>query len=507
MSEAPLLEMKGIHKRFPGVSALTDVSIALNAGEVLGLVGANGAGKSTLMKILGGAIPKDVGDIYIKGQLCHFPTPQSALAAGVAIIYQELSLLPDLSVAENIFLGRHPRLTPGIVNWKRLYAAAQEILDRLGVHIDPAAPVRELSLGHQQIVELAKALSLNAEIIVMDEPSASLSESEFRVLVRVIRDLRKAGRGIIYISHRLEEIFELADRVTILRDGRVVGTHPVSALDYDSLATMIVGREVKRNIARTATELEGPVVLEIKNLRGSRMKGINLRLHEGEILGLYGLVGSGRTETLRALFAADRAEWDSYTVFGQPARFRSPSDAIAAGLALVPEDRKTHGLVLIRPIWENTAMVYINQRLRRRPVRYGPLLSRVAEVTANLQVKASSLETVVGTLSGGNQQKVVLSKWLMDKPKIILLDEPTRGIDIGSKHEFYQQIRELRRSGISVIVASSEIDEVLQVADRVLVLYHGRVVGEYPPVEECKDEILHCALTGRGESNHEATGA
>jgi len=490
------LEMVGISKRFPGVAALDRVDFRCRRGEVHALMGANGAGKSTLMKILAGAVLPDEGEIRINGQRVQFSTPEDAIRHGVAIIYQELSLSLQLSVAENVFLGRYPRTRLGLVDWPGMYKAARELLDSLGVPMDVRRPAAELSLGQRQILELAKALSLNAQILVMDEPSAALTEAEFATLVRVVHDLRRQGRTIIYISHRLEEVFQLADRVTVLRDGRKVAERDVAELDRASLAELMVGRPIVAGTPAAPARRDAQPLLRVQGLRNGRLKQLDLEVAAGEVVGLFGLVGSGRSEALRGIFAADQAAYEAMWLEGNPVRFRSPYDAIRAGIALVPEDRKLEGVVLARPVWENLAVASYRYLTRRGVVHYPLVWEKVSSIMERLQIKAASRDVLTGTLSGGNQQKVAIGKWLVRLPKVVLLDEPTRGIDIGAKEHVYHAIHELAAEGVAVVVASSEIDELLRLCDRILVLYQGRLAGAYPRNETLRETILQCALTG-----------
>ncbi|HZP80132.1 MAG TPA: sugar ABC transporter ATP-binding protein [Chthonomonadaceae bacterium] len=493
----PALEMRHISKQYPGVRALDDVSLTVRKGEVHALLGENGAGKSTLMKILAGAQPRDSGDILINGQPVTIDSPQKAMELGISIIYQEFNLVPYLSAGENIFLGREPRAAlPGFVDFKTLYREAQQVIDRLGVRLDARTPVNRLSVAQQQMVEIAKATSRQAQIIVMDEPSATLTEHELRSLFALIRQLKAEGVSIVYISHRLEEVFEVCDRATILRDGRWIATEDVQDLNRETIIRLMVGRELKEAIPKVSVE-PGPPALAVKHLnRAGVLHDISFTVRKGEILGIAGLVGAGRTETARALFGADPIDSGTIELFGEPVKIRSPQDAIRHGIGLVTEDRKQQGLVLGMAVRENNTLAHLDALstlgfIRRREER------QVAEkYRADLGIKTPTIEQTVQNLSGGNQQKLVLAKWLFTGSKVLIFDEPTRGIDVGAKSEIYKLMNELAAQGVAIIMISSELPEVLGMSDRILVMHEGRIAGELSRAEATQEKIMHLATGG-----------
>lgn len=490
----PILAMHHIAKAFAGVHALADVSFACQPGTVHALLGENGAGKSTLMKILAGAYQADAGEIHFKGQRYSHLSTRQALDLGIRIVYQELNLLPQMSVAENIFLGHEPRNRYGVIDQRRLLRETAALLTRLGITLDPHQMVGELPVASQQIVEIAKALSQQADLIVMDEPSAILAGHELEKLFAIIRTLKADGVTIIYISHRLHEVFEIADAVTVLKDGQLVGTAPIDAVSRRDLITMMVGRTLEEVFPPRATP-KGAAVLHAQGLANQRLRDISFTLHAGEIVGIAGMVGSGRTEVARALFGADPLEQGTITVQGQVCHIHSPRQAISAGLALAPEDRKGQGLLINQSIRTNLTLPIL-QRLTRRGT-----IQRTAE-TAVITAARDALSIVMATpnqevqaLSGGNQQKVVLAKWLETKPAVMLLDEPTRGIDVGAKFEIYQLIRQLADRGVAILMISSELPEILGMSDRILVMNHGRIAGELSRDEATEERIVALATT------------
>lgn len=491
------LEMRGITKSYPGVRALEDVHIEVRAGEVHALVGENGAGKSTLMKILAGAQPKDAGEILLDGAPATMDSPLRAMEMGVSIIYQEFNLVPYLNAAENIFLGREPRgRLPGFVDFRTMYREAQAIIDRLGVRMDVRTPVHRLSIAQQQMVEIAKATSRKCRIIVMDEPSATLTEHELERLFALIRQLRDEGVAIVYISHRLEEVFAVCDRVTVLRDGRWIATHDVRDLSREDIIRLMVGRELKQMIPKEPVE-RGEPALEVTDLRrGDVLRGVSLTVHQGEILGIAGLVGAGRTELVRAIFGADRIDGGSIRLFGKPVRVRSPQDAIRLGIGLVTEDRKAQGLVLGMVVRENITLANLGAISVMSFVRAGREREIAHKYVTDLTVRTPSIEQTVSNLSGGNQQKVVLAKWLFTNSRVLIFDEPTRGIDVGAKTEIYQLMNALAARGAAIIMVSSELPEVLGMADRILVMHDGRVAGELSRAEATQEGIMHLATGG-----------
>jgi len=473
----PLLEMLSIAKSFPGVQALDQFNLTVHAGEVHALVGENGAGKSTLIKILGGVYTPDGGVIRIDGRPTEFPSPRAALQSGIGIIYQEFNLAPALTAWENLFLGRE-QATWGWLQRRRERDLAGEYFSRLGVDIPLDVPCQELSIAQQQVVEIAKALVRNARLLVMDEPTTALTPTEVQRLMDLVHDLRRQGMGVIYISHRLEEIHHLADRATVLRDGRCVGTLGRGQLERQRLIELMVGRKIENEFPKE-TVPRGAPRLQVAHLqRGRAVQDVSLVVHAGEVLGITGLVGSGRTEVARLIFAADACESGSIAVDGHPVTLRNPREAIRAGICLLTEDRKHQGLMLERSIQENFGLPNLRQF-----ARWGILQPR-AERRAldgflqSLKIKAPHAETPVANLSGGNQQKVVLAKWLQANAAVIIFDEPTRGIDVGGKYDLYLLINQLARDGKAIIMISSELPEVLGMSDRVLVMHQGRVTGE-----------------------------
>ena len=489
-----VLEMQGIVKRYPGVLAVNGGRLELRPNEVHCLVGENGAGKSTMMKILAGAISMDEGSIAISGEPVAIQSPHHAQQLGVSMIYQEFNLCAHMSVAENVFLGRESRIpcTP-LVDWRRLYRETQAIFDRMGVQIDVRKPVSACSVAQQQMVEIAKALSVNARIIVMDEPSATLTDHELEALFALIRELRAEGIGIIYISHRLDEIFALGDRVTVMRDGEYVTTQPVSEVTREDLIRHMVGRELtseypKEEFAR------GPERLRVEGLtRKGAFQDVRFTLHEGEIVGLTGLVGAGRTEVARAIFGADRIDGGQILLEGAPVLVRSPQDAIRQGIGLLTEDRKSQGLILPMSVRENTTLANLQEIVR------GIFVSRSRERTVTdgyireLQIRTPSTEQTAQNLSGGNQQKVVLAKWLFTQSRVLIFDEPTRGVDVGAKVEIYRLMNDLVRKGVAVLMISSELPEVLSMCDRILVMHEGRIAGELSRAEATQEGVMRLA--------------
>ncbi len=490
--------MRHITKTFPGVQALQDVDLEVRAGEVHALVGENGAGKSTLMKILAGAQPRDTGDILLNGQPVHVDSPTQAMALGISIIYQEFNLVPYLNAAENIFLGREPRAAvPGFVDFGTMYRESQAIIDRLGVKLDARTPVNRLSVAQQQMVEIAKATSRRSSIIIMDEPSATLTDHELRSLFELIRQLKADGVAVVYISHRLEEIFEICDRVTVMRDGKRIDTCDVSAVNRDDLIRMMVGRELTQMIPKQVAPIGEPV-LELDGFgRKGALTDITLQVRQGEILGIAGLVGAGRTELARAIFGADPVDAGSMKIDGAVVRVKSPQDAIALGIGLVTEDRKGQGLILGMAVRENITLANLRELARLNFINGRAEREVARKYVEDLTIRTPSVEQTVRNLSGGNQQKVVLAKWLFTKSKLLIFDEPTRGIDVGAKTEIYQLMNELTARGAAVIMISSELPEVLGMSDRILVMHEGRIAGELTRAEATQEGIMHLATGGQ----------
>ena len=488
-----LVQMKNIAKSFSDTKVLKGVHLELDHGEILALLGENGAGKSTLMKILSGIYSKEEGEIYLDGELCHFQNPKEAQNKGIAIIHQEMNLCNDLTVSENIFLGREISGTLQLSR-KKMDEEAQRILDSLGVSLKATDLAGDLKVSEQQMVEIAKALSEEAKVLIMDEPTSALSRKEIEDLFRVIRRLRDEGRGIIYISHRLDELRAIVDRVTILRDGENVISAKLSDLSIDDIIRHMVGREIQDKFPHLSCE-KGAEILRVEKLEaGPKVRNISFSLYEGEILGIAGLMGAGRTEMTRALFGVDEKSAGKVYLYGKEISIRSPKDSIEHGMALIPEDRRKDGLCTELSIRENIALPNLDSLI-------GPFsaLSKEKEkqlsgqAMQSLNVKAESEEMIAKNLSGGNQQKVVLGKWLVRNPKVILFDEPTRGIDIGAKVEIYQIMNALKKKGVGVLFISSEMEEVLGMSDRILVFCDGRITGELSREEANQENILKFA--------------
>jgi ABC-type sugar transport system ATPase subunit len=502
MGVEPRVRMSGISKSFGGVQALREVGFEVFPGEVHALCGENGAGKSTLMKVLAGAITDYEGTVTINGRHVSFSGPRDAEDAGVRIIYQELNLVPDLSVSANIFLGRERTRGAGWLDDRGMERVARGLFERLGAPIAPRARLGDLRIGDQQLVEIAKALAFSAEVVVMDEPTSALSDAEVARLFRVIADLRAGGTAVVYISHKMNEVFTLADRVTVLRDGRFVATAPRAEIEPAQVVRWMVGREIAALNYTPHPIGERPVVvvtdLSLPSAPGSgrpSLSGVNFTVHAGEVLGVAGLLGAGRTELLEALFGASPAAPSGRVVLdGRPVRFHSPGEAIAAGVALVTEDRKTLGLFAEMTVAENVTIAALGRfALPGGLVHPGRESAGVAEQSERLRIKAAGPRAAVTSLSGGNQQKCILARWLLTEPKVLLLDEPTRGIDVGAKSEIYALIRRLAADGMAVVMTSSELPELLAVADRVLVLCEGRVTATLPRAEATEESIMHAA--------------
>ena len=493
----PALKVDNIVKTFPGVRALDGVSFEVMPGECHALLGENGAGKSTLMKVLAGMHTPNEGHIFIDGQEVTLRSPLEAKAKGVVLIHQELSLAEEMSAAENIFLGELPRKSFGRVDWRRLHERAGAILEKLNCDFGPRTRVSSLSIAKKQMVEIARALTVDAKAVIFDEPTASLTDAEKVVLFDVIRDLKSQGVAIVYISHRMEEIFTISDRISVLRDGGYRGSLVTSETNEDEVTQLMIGRslDLSRNVQHSEI---GDVVLEVRDLScGSLFEDVSFQVRSGEVLGFYGLVGAGRTEIAETLFGLRDPTSGQILLDGQEVRIGSPVEAIAAGISLVPESRKEQGLVLGMNCRDNMTLPQVDD------LTAGPFVSGGAEIAIydqyrdRLQIKAPSWRQIVGNLSGGNQQKIVIGKWLAMKPRVLIVDEPTRGIDVGSKSEIHNLIRELARSGYAVIVISSEMPEVLHVSDRIVAMYHGQVMREFTSDEVTEDSLVQ-AISGMG---------
>ncbi len=512
----PLLQVRGASKAFGGVKALDKVDFEADAGEVVALLGENGAGKSTLMKILSGVYRPDEGTFYLAGRPIAPRNPHEAQQLGISTIYQEFNLTPNQSAAVNIFLGREPygggtagRLVR-YVDRGRMNREAAALLARLGARFSPDTLVRHLSVAQQQMVEIAKALAIKARVIIMDEPTSALGEEEVAVLFNIIRSLKAQGLAVIFITHRLEEVFQVADRVVVLRDGRRVGSFPINEATPDKIIALMVGRALDRSQVRVGCAQAGTPVLEVRGLtRRGVIHDVSFTVHKGEILGIAGLVGAGRTETARAIFGADPLDAGEILVEGKPVTIPSPNVAVKNGLALVPESRQQHGLILIQSVERNIALPNLDRLSRQTVVNRWRLRRLVEDYVTRLNIRTPSVAQLVNRLSGGNQQKVVVAKWLASEPKVLILDEPTRGIDVGAKAEVYAIMSNLAQQGIGIIMISSEMPEILAMSDRILVMHEGRVAGILSRAEATQELIMTLASgqairagSGSGNGSH-----
>jgi ABC-type sugar transport system ATPase subunit len=499
----PILELAHISKKFPGVQALNDVRFDVSPGEVHALLGENGAGKSTLIKIISGLYKPDQGDIHLDGTAVSFNDPREAQLRGIATIYQELSLYPELSVAENIFMGHAPRGAFGMVDWRMMRQKAREILESLNIHdMDVNRKVGTMTVGNRQRVEIAKALSMNARILIMDEPTAALTGADVERLFGIVRLLRERGVSIIYISHRLEEVFELADRVTVLRDGQYVDTKPIDATNEDDLISMMVGRTIDNLFPKLPSEIGKPL-LEVRNLwRKPLTQGVSITLRAGEIVGLAGLVGSGRSELAQVIFGITPPDSGEIYLDSTRVEIKNPGQAMKLGIAYVPEDRGTQGLIRQMRIRENVSLAVLRSLVQGAFVDRRAEKSLADRMIEQLSIRAYSSEQVCNKLSGGNQQKVVVGKWLASNPKILIMDEPTRGIDVGAKAEIHRLISELAQKGLAILMISSELPEIMGMSDRILVMHAGKLVGEYTRAEATQEIIAGAMLNATGETNN-----
>lgn len=502
----PILVVESVTREFPGVRALSEVSFDVRRGEIHALVGENGAGKSTLMNILSGVHPAGTysGRILRNGEVVRFSGTKDAEAAGISIIHQELNLVPELSVAENLFLAREPTRF-GLIDWRALYDRSRQALDAIHLDVDPRTKVRLLPVGRQQMVEIAKALLVDADVLLLDEPTSALTETETETLFGILRDLRARGHALVYISHKLDEVFALADRITVFRDGQSVGTRPVGEVTRAEVVSMMVGRDIADMYPKVPSA-PGNVVLEVGDycVENPSMPGewlvadASFQARAGEVLGFAGLLGSGRTELVMSIFGGWPGRSRGTVRFeGRDVRIRSPRDAIALGIGLVTEDRKEQGLILCRDVRENHSLASLKSLSSFGMIRGRREWEQVRKSIQELRIRTPSGRTLVVNLSGGNQQKVVLGKWLATSPKLLILDEPTRGIDVGAKVEIYRLINELAAAGVAIVLISSELPEVLSMSDRILVMHEGRIQGELSRAEATQEAIMHLATGGR----------
>lgn len=492
----PLLQMKGISKSFPGVNALTNVQLDLHYGEVLALVGENGAGKSTLMKILTGIYEKDEGEIIFEGKPITPKNTKEAQELGISIIHQELNLMQDLTVAQNIFIGREP--TTGFnffLKEKELNERASKLFESLNINLNPETKISKLTVAKQQMVEIAKALSFNAKILIMDEPTAALTESEIETLFNIIRRLKENGVGIIYISHRMEELKVISERITVLRDGQYIDTLQTDKTDINEVVSLMVGRELFIESKKRQIQEDSVNKLEVRNLTNHYVKDINFELKKGEILGLAGLVGAGRTEVARAIFGADPIQRGEIYIDGKKVTIKQPSDAVKAGIGYLSEDRKRFGLMVNMNVSENIFISSINKYLKGPFVKESIIKKISEEYKEKLDIRTPSIFQKVNHLSGGNQQKIVIAKWLLRDSDILIFDEPTRGIDVGAKGEIYELLDQLAAEGKSIIMISSELPEILRMSHRIIVMCEGRITGELTSEEATQEKIMNYATT------------
>ncbi|MBF9003271.1 ribose ABC transporter ATP-binding protein RbsA [Vibrio nitrifigilis] len=489
----PILSLKNIEKGFPGVKALDGASLNVYPGKVMALMGENGAGKSTLMKVLTGIYRRDAGEIEYHGVPVQFKGPRDSQIAGISIIHQELNLIPELTIAENIFLGREIVSVFGRIQWKEMYQKADALLERLNVAHRSNTLLGDLSLSEQQMVEIAKALSFESKVIIMDEPTDALTDTETASLFKVINELREQGCGIVYISHRLKEIFEICDDITVLRDGKFIGQCAVADTDEDGLIEKMVGRRLDEQYPRVSVP-QGDVCLAVEQVSGAGVEEISFNVRHGEILGISGLMGAGRTELMKVIYGALPKSAGQVWIDGQKIDAHSPQDGLKAGIAYISEDRKGDGLILGLSVKDNMSLCALKQLSHGMQIKHSEEKLAVDDFIQLFNIKTPKREQIIGNLSGGNQQKVAIAKGLMTRPKLLILDEPTRGVDVGAKKEIYQLINEFKADGMSIILVSSEMPEVLGMSDRILVMHEGRISGEFSAKEANQENLLACAV-------------
>lgn len=498
-SEEKILTVRNLSKSFPGVRALNKVRLEIRKGEIHALVGENGAGKSTLIKCLAGIYQRDEGEVFFEGKKTNLSSFEEAKALGIAVIHQELSIVPHMTVAENIFLGRFPlKKNSFLIDENEMINKASALLKRFDLnYVQPGKRVRTLSVGQQQMVEICRALALNAKLLIMDEPTASLASKETELLLKIMRNLKEKGVSILFVSHKLEEIYRVCDRITVFRDGEFIGTKRTDDLPYNELITMMVGREITEIYPKRKNK-SGDVIFQVKNINAAAVHGVSFDLRKGEILGFYGLVGSGRSETIRALLGIDRNKKEAVRLNNETIQLNSPVDAIRHGIVLAPEDRKKEGLILKQSVEFNITITILKKIINGIRFRKTTNDQIVSDICARLRVKTPSIQEKTRLLSGGNQQKVVLAKWMVTHPKILILDEPTRGIDIGAKHEIYNLMFDIANNGVSIIFISSEMGEILNLPDRVNIMRGGRLVGSLEKENITDKNIMKMAIGGIG---------
>lgn len=495
-----ILKMENIYKIFSGVIALKDVTFSVKKGEIRCLIGANGAGKSTLMKVLSGAYSKSSGHIFFNGKEIEKADPKNIRDLGIAVIYQELSIIDSLSVAENIFLNNPKYFKSSFINWKEINKDAEELLNLYEINIDPTTLVGDLSIGHKQLIEIVKAIATDAMLIVMDEPSATLSKKEYKTLLNIIKKLHQREITIIFISHRLEELYEIGQTVSVLKNGEHVFTGDLAKLNIDGLVKYMIGHTVinDRKIVN-GNYYKNDSILKLTNIHTKKLDNVSLNIKQGEIRGIYGLVGSGRSEILHAIYGVDKIIDGQITIKNNPIKNYKPYEAIKKGIGLLPEDRKTRGIIIDLPVWENIIMVAIKKFLHKGFIDYKQVSEESDKYIKQLQIVTPNKETLVRNLSGGNQQKVVIAKWLLEDCEILLVDEPTQGIDVGVKVEIYDIIRLLAQNGKTIIIVSSELDELISVSNNISVMYEGKLIKTFTSDEIDSNNIQECAITGRAK--------
>ncbi|WP_296081722.1 sugar ABC transporter ATP-binding protein [uncultured Agrobacterium sp.] len=489
----PVLEMRGISQIFPGVKALDNVDVQLYPGQVTALIGENGAGKSTLVKILTGIYRPNEGEILLDGKPVQFQSAQDAIDAGVTAIHQETVLFDELSVGENIFLGHAPRGRFGLIDWKTINEKSHALLERLESKIDPTMRLKDLSIAQRHLVAIARALSVEARIVIMDEPTAALSRKEIDDLFRIVENLKRQGKAILFISHKFDEVYEIAENYAVFRDGRMVGAGKLAATAQDEIVRLMVGRDVKDAFPKQAVNIGGTVLSVDNYCHETEFRGISFELRQGEILGLYGLIGAGRSEVCQSIFGMTRPASGTLKLDGKTVTIHSPEDAIRAGIAYVPEERGRHGLALEMPIYQNMSLPSLSRTSRKGFLKSANEFALARKYATRLDLRAAALSVPVGTLSGGNQQKVVIGKWLATAPQVIILDEPTKGIDIGSKAAVHGFISELAAEGLSIIMISSELPEILGMSDRAIVMREGLMAGTFDRAEFSPEKLVRAA--------------